>query len=90
MSLERLVSMSDCALAHPADIADEVAAADLLEDVAGGACHDGGEEGLIVGVRGQHQAGNLGIARPDLPADLDAAPVGQPDVENGHVGLQGG
>ena len=64
--------------------------ADLLEDVASRARHDGGEQGLIVGVRGQHQARNLGVAGPDLPADLDAASVGQPDVEDRHIGLQGG
>ena len=27
-----------------------------------------------------------GRARPDLAADLDAAPVGEPNVEDGHVG----
>ncbi len=29
-----------------------------------------------------------GIGRSDLAADLDAAAVGQPDVENGHVRLR--
>ena len=88
MSLDRLASMRGLSLAHPADVADEVAAADLLEDVTGRSRHDGREQGLVVGVRSQHQAGDLGIGRSNLPAHLDAASIGESHVENGDIGLQ--
>jgi hypothetical protein len=59
----------------------------LLQDVPGGASHDGGDERLVVGVGRQHHAGRLRHRRPDLAADLDAAPIRQPHVENGDVRL---
>ena len=43
--------------AATADGSDQVDARDLFEEVAGGACHDRAEEGFVVGVRGEHQAG---------------------------------
>ncbi len=73
-----------------ADRADEVGAADLLEDVAGGAGHDRVEEGLVVGEAGQHEAGELGHGGADLAADGDAVAVGEADVEDGDVGFEGG
>ena len=75
---------------HLADRVDEVVAADLLEDVAGGAGHDRVEQGLVVGERRQHQALHLGMRRADLAAHLDAAAVGQAHVEHGDVGPCGG
>ena len=61
----------------PGDRVDQVARLDLLEDVAVGAGHDRVEQGLVVGVRGEHQAVDLGVLRADLAAHLDAVAVGQ-------------
>ena len=61
-------------------------AADLLEQVAGGAGHDGGEQGLVVVVGGEDEAVDLGVVRADVAADVDAAAVGQPRVQDGDVG----
>ena len=69
---------------------DEVVAAHLLEDVARGAGHDRGEQRLVVVVGRQDERRDLGVAGPDLPADVDARPVGQAAVEDGHVGSQRG
>ncbi len=77
------------AAADAAHAVDEVGAADLLQDVAGGAGHDGAEQGLVVGERREHQAGDLGVLRADLAADLDAVAVGQADVEDGDVRARG-
>jgi signal transduction histidine kinase len=66
---------------------DEIVAAHLLEDVTGGAGHDRGVHGLVVGERREHEAGDLLVTRADLAADLDAVAVGQADVEHGDVGL---
>ena len=46
---------------------EQVAAADLLEDVARRARHDGGEQGVVVGVRRQHQAADLGRSSTGSP-----------------------
>ena len=73
------------AAADPADAIDEVGAPDLLEQVAGCAGEDGGVDGLVVGERGQHHAGDLGAAGADLAAHLDPAAVGQAHVEDGDV-----
>ena len=60
---------------------------DLLEDIARRPRHDRGDQCLVVRVRGQHDAGDLGDARSDLAADLDAAAVREPDVEDGDLRL---
>ena len=78
--VEERLAASDAAHA-----VDEVGAADLLEDVAGGAGHDRAEERLVVGERGEHQAGDLGVLRADLAAHLDPVAVGEADVEDGDV-----
>ena len=70
---------------HPVD---QIGAADLLEHVARGPGHDGGEQRLVVLVRGQDQALDRRVDRADLPADVDAAAVGQPGVEHRDVGPQ--
>jgi hypothetical protein len=36
-------------------------------------------------VRGQDEAPDARVHRPDVPAHVDAAAVGQPRVEHGHV-----
>ena len=72
-----------------ADAVDQVGAADLLEHVAGRPGHDRGVDGLVLGERGQHDAGDLRVPGADLAADLDPVAVGQPDVEDGHVGRGG-
>jgi len=65
---------------------DQVVAADLLEDIAGGAGHDRGEQGLVVGEGGEHQHLGLGSGGADLAGGLDAAAVLEPDVHDDHVG----
>ncbi len=72
--------------AHPADRIDDVGASHLLEQVPGGAGHDGAEEGFVVGERREHEASDIWVVRPDFPAHLDTAPIGEVDVEDGHVG----
>ena len=42
---------------------------------------------VVVGVRREHQASDLGADGLDLPADLDPVAIGEPHVENGHVRL---
>ena len=74
---------------HPPDGVDEVGAADLLEHVPGGAGHDRGEQRLVVVEGGQDQRGDVGVAGPDLPADVDAGAVRQPAVQHRDLGLQG-
>ncbi len=69
-----------------ADAVDEVGAVDLFEDVAGGAGHDGGEEGLVVVVGGEDEGFDGGVDGADLAADVDAAAVGEAAVEDGDVG----
>ena len=71
----------------PPDSIEEIGSLHLLEDVARGAGHDGAEEGFVVGVAGEHEALDLRVARPDLAAHLDAAAVGQPDVEDSDLRL---
>ncbi len=73
-----------------ADGADQVGAADLLEDVAGGAGHDGVEEGFVVAEAGEHEAGELGHFGAQVAADADAVAVGEADVQDGDVGFEGG
>ena len=69
--------------------ADQVGAADLLEHVSGRTGHDRVEQRLVIPERGEHQAGDLRHLRPDVAAHADAVTVRQPDVEHGHVRLQG-
>ena len=61
---------------------------DVLEQVASGTRHDRGHQRLVVGIRGQHQARDLRLLRPDLAAGFHPAAIGQPDVEDGHIGLR--
>jgi len=73
-------------IADPADAGDELGAADLLEEIAGCASHDGAEERFVVGEAGEHEAGDLGMARPDLAAHLHAvAAVAKAHVEHGDL-----
>ena len=60
-------------------------AADLLEQVAGGAGHDRGEQGFVVVVRREDEAPGAGAAHLDLTAHVDAAAVGQARVEQRHL-----
>jgi hypothetical protein len=69
---------------------DQVGAARLLRYVARGTGHDRAEKRLIVAVSGEHQARGLRQRGADFPADRDAVPVGQPDIENRHVRTQRG
>src|SRR5205814_363483 len=78
------------AVGDPAHGVDEIGAADLLEDVAGGAGHDGGEQGLVVLVGGQDQGGDRRVDGADVTADVDAGAVGQSGVEDGDVRAQRG
>jgi hypothetical protein len=75
---------------YPVHRVDQVGAADLLEHVPGCPRHDRGEQCLVVVVGGQDQARDGGQGGPDLPADLDAAAVGQPGVQHGDIRLHGG
>src|SRR5690606_34073705 len=76
--------------ADPPDGVDQVGALHLLEQVAGGAGHDRRVDRVVVGERRQHDAGDLGVARADVAADLDAVAVGQPHVAHRDVGARGG
>jgi len=73
-----------------ADRLDQVVATDLLEDVSGRARHDGVEERLIIGVRGEHEAARLGHRVAHLAAHLNPTPVRKSHVEHGHVGPRRG
>ena len=75
---------------HGAHRAHKIGAPDLLEHVPGRACHDRVHQRVVVGERGQHQAGHLWQLGPDLPADGHPVSVGQPDVKHGHVRPQRG
>ena len=73
----------------PAYRVHEVVAADLLEEVPRGARQDRREQGLVVVVAGQDQDLDARVDRPHVPADVDAAAVGQAGVQHGDVGPQG-
>jgi hypothetical protein len=68
--------------------ADEVSAANLLQDVAGRPRHDRVEQGLIVAEGREHQADDLGHPGSNLPAHAHPVTVWQPNVEDCHVGLE--
>ena len=70
--------------------AHQVGAPDLLEHVPGRTRHDRVHQRVVIGERGQHEAGHLGQLGPDLPADGNAVPVRQPDVKHCHVRPQRG
>lgn len=70
--------------------AHQVRAPDLLEHVPGRTRHHRVHQRVVVGERGQHQAGHLGHPGADLPADGHPVPVRQPDVQHGHVRPQRG
>jgi hypothetical protein len=71
---------------HVADRVDEIGASNLLEDIADGPRGDCLSQDLVIGERGEHQAGDAGVPRTDLTAHVDAAAVGQPDIEDRDVG----
>ena len=71
-----------------ADRAGQIAAADLLEHVAGRSGHDRIQQRLVVAERGEHQAGYLRRPRPDFPADRHPVTIGQPDIEHRDGGAQ--
>src|SRR5215469_8885242 len=81
--VEQALSLTD-----RADGPDQVAAADLLQDVTTGASHDGSKEGLVICERGEHQYLRVRSLRSDLARRLDAAAISQPDVHHDHVGLR--
>ena len=83
-------SSKDCPSPGPSNSVNQVRASDPLQQIAGRPGHDRGKEGLVIGVGGEHQAGDLGPAGSDLATDLDAAAVGKPYIEDGDVGLVGG
>src|SRR6266540_4879832 len=74
------------ALAHGPNGPDQFAPLDLLQDIAGGSGHDRGEEGVVVGERGQNQDLDLWAAGLDLSSGLDPAPVGEAHVHDYDVG----
>ena len=73
-----------------ADVIEQVRAADLFQEVSGSTSHDGGEECLIVRIGGQHHAGHLWVPQRIFSTDLHATAVGEPDVEDRHIGPSGG
>ncbi|SKY18891.1 Uncharacterised protein [Mycobacteroides abscessus subsp. abscessus] len=68
---------------------DEVMAEDLLEHEAGRPREYRGEECVVVGVTGEHEASDLGFGGTHVAAQFDAVAVGEPDVEDRDVGLGG-
>jgi len=70
------------------DRADQIGAVSLLKHVPGRSGHDRVQQRSVVAERSEHQAGHLGQPRPDLPADRHPIPIGQPDIEHGHIGAQ--
>jgi hypothetical protein len=74
------------ATADRQDGPNQVGALDLLQDIAGGAGHDRGEERLVVGEGSEHQDLRVWQTRTDLPGGLDSAPVRQANVHDDHVG----
>ena len=67
---------------HPAHRVHEVVAPHLLEDVAGGAGHDRGEQRVVVVVRREDERLDRGVDGADVAAHVDAGAVGQPAVED--------
>jgi hypothetical protein len=72
-----------------ADALDQVLSADVLQDVSARTGEHGGSAGLVVVVRGEHDAARVGHRGPDVAAQVDARSVGQPDVQHRHVGARG-
>lgn len=64
---------------------NEVIAADVLENVAGRTRHDGVKQRLVVGIRREHEAPDLGHERSNVSAHLDPRAVWEPYVEDGDV-----
>ena len=64
---------------------DQVAPADLLEQVAAGAGDDGRQDRVLVGVAGQHHDPRLGHLGPDLATGLDPRAVREPHVHDDEV-----
>ena len=73
----------------PADGVDEVVAPDLLEDVAGGAGHDRGEQRLVVVVRRQDQRLDVRVRERTSRQTSMPEPSGSRAVEDGDVRPQG-
>jgi hypothetical protein len=80
--LVRIVETQGLACCDAADAVDEVTAANLLEDVTGGPRHDRVEQRLVVGERGEHEHGHLGVLRTDVAAGLDPGAIRQPHVHD--------
>lgn len=66
-------------------VGDEIAGLYLFQHVASSSSHHAGEERLVVGEAGQHQAGQIGHQRSDIAADLDTAGALQANVKDGDV-----
>src|SRR5207302_9250408 len=73
------------AAADQPDRIHQLATANLLQDVTGGAGHDRREERLVVGEGGQHQDARLGALGPDLTGRLDPAAVREANVHDDDV-----
>jgi len=71
--------------AHLSDRAHDLVAAELLQQVPGGARHQRREEGLVVVEGRQHQHPGLGQLAPDLAGRLDAAVIPQADIHDDDI-----
>ena len=81
-------SSSDSPRPTASSAADQVAAADLLQQVAAGAGDDRRQHRLLVRVAGQHHDARLRAGGADLAAGLDPGAIGQADVHDHQVGLE--
>src|SRR5665811_177913 len=65
---------------------DQVASADLLEQVATRAGDDRGEDRLLVGVAREHEDADCWVLGPDLARRLDARAVRQANIHDDEIG----
>ena len=79
--------MREAPAGHLLYVFDEVSGPDLLQHIARCSRHHAGEERLVVGKAGQHQADQLGHDRSDVTTDFDATAIFETDVQNGHMGF---
>ena len=75
---------------HLANGLDEVVAPDVFQYIAGGPRHDRIEEGLVIGIGGQHQAANVWQCVAYISADLHSAAIGKAHIKDGHIGTGSG